>query len=221
VQWSGMPDLPADKIRAALDAADLKAISAHVAVETFEKDFDAAVRFWKTVGVDHVAVGTMMKDCKANLEAWLQGAKRLAALGAKLRAEGIRFAYHNHNFEFDKFPGDPRRKIDILLESTPPENLKAEFDVAWVYAGGADPAEYLRKYRGRIPVIHVKDLQAMKKGGKVHFMPLGQGAQKWKEIFAAAHEAGVEWFAYEQDSGDGSPFDFARQSYEFLSKNWQ
>ena len=69
-----------------------------------------------------------MKDCKANLADWLKGAQRLDALGAKLRAVGMRLSYHNHTFEFEKFPGDPRRKIDILLESTRPENLKAEFD---------------------------------------------------------------------------------------------
>ena len=41
VQWSGMPDLPAEKIREALDTAGLKAIAAHVGIEPFEKDFDA------------------------------------------------------------------------------------------------------------------------------------------------------------------------------------
>ena len=81
------------------------------------------------------------------------------------------------------------------------------------------PADYLRKYKGRTPVIHVKDLKPLEKGGKVQFMPLGQGVQNWKEIFAAAHESGVEWFAYEQDSGEGSPFDWARTSFEFLNKN--
>jgi sugar phosphate isomerase/epimerase len=219
VQWSGMPNLPGDKIRAALDAAQLKAISAHVAIEAFEKDFDEAVRTWKTVGVDHLAIGSMMKENQKNLEDWLGGVKRLAAVGAKLREEGIRFAYHTHAPDFQKYPGDPRRKIDIMLESASANDLKAEFDVCWVYAGGANPAEYLRKYKGRTPVIHVKDLKPLKKGGKVQFMPLGQGVQNWKEIFAAAREAGVEWFAYEQDSGQGSPFDWARQSLEFLTKN--
>jgi sugar phosphate isomerase/epimerase len=225
VQWSGMPNLPGDKIRAALDAAQLKAISAHVAIEPFEQDFDAAVRGWKTVGVDHLALGSMMKDCTGNLEAWLSGVKRLAAVGAKLREEGIRFAYHTHAPDFQKYKDDPRRKIDIMLESAPAKDLMAEFDVAWVYVGSvnsgcAGPADYLRKYKGRTPVIHVKDLKPMKKGGKVQFTPVGQGVQNWKEIFAAAHESGVEWFAYEQDNGQGgSPFDWARQSLEFMTKN--
>jgi sugar phosphate isomerase/epimerase len=153
------------------------------------------------------------------VEAWLRGVKRLAAVGAKLREEGIRFAYHTHAPDFQKYPSDPRRKIDIMLESSPATDLKAEFDVAWVFAGGANPADYLRKYKGRSPVIHAKDLMPLKQGGKVQFKPLGQGAQNWKEVIAAAHESGVEWFAYEQDSGQGSPFDWARESLEFMKKN--
>src|SRR5271157_4957442 len=153
VQWSGMPDLPANKIREALDAAGLKAIAAHISVEAFEKNFEESVQFWKSVGAADVATGSMMNDCKANLEGWLKGAKRLDALGAKLRDAGMRFSYHNHNFEFEKFPGESRCKLDILLQSTRPENVKAEFDLAWVFIGGADPATYIRKYQGRSPVI--------------------------------------------------------------------
>jgi sugar phosphate isomerase/epimerase len=218
VQWSGMPNLPADKIRAALDGAGLKAVAAHISLEAFEKDFEKEAAFWKTVGVRDVAVGGMMKDCKANMEAWLRGAKRLNAVGAKLRNVGMRLSYHNHSFEFEKFPGDPRCKLDIVLEATDPENLAAEFDTAWVYQGGADPAAYIRKYKRRCPVVHIKDTVPAQ-NHKVRFKPLGQGVLDWKDIFAAGHEAGIEWYIYEQDSGEGSPFDYARASYEFLVKN--
>jgi sugar phosphate isomerase/epimerase len=218
VQWSGMPNLPAEKIRAALDTAGLKAIAAHVGIETFEQDFDANVKFWKTVGNKDLAPGGMMSDCKADLEGWLKGAQRLDALGAKLRAAGFRLSYHNHNFEFGKFPGDDRRKIDILMQATKPENLCAELDLAWVLVGGADPAAYIRKYKGRCPTVHAKDVVLAKNGKKQHFTPLGQGEQNWPEIFAAGDEAGIEWYIYEQDSGEGSPFDFAHASYEFLAK---
>ena len=219
VQWSGMPSLPADKIRAELDAAGLKAIAAHVAIEPFEKDFDANVKFWKTVGSKDLGPGGMMSDCKTDLEAWLEGARRLDALGAKLRAAGLRLSYHNHSFEFEKFPGDNRCKLDILIEATKPENLCAELDLAWVLVGGADPAAYIRKYRGRCPVVHAKDVVLAKNGRKQQFKPLGQGELNWPEIFAAGDQAGIEWYVYEQDSGEGSPFDFAHASYEFLAKH--
>lgn len=216
VQWSGMPNLKADQIRAALDQAGLKCIAAHVSIESFEKNFDAQVAFWKTVGAKDVAPGGMMSDCTANLEAWQKGAKRLDELGAKLRAAGMRLSFHNHTMEFAKFPGDTRTKHEILMEATKPENLCAEFDLAWAAAAGADPAALIRKYKNRCPVVHAKDVLIQ---GKKHTLkPLGQGSLKWDDIFAAGKESGIEWYVYEQDSGEGSPFDFAKASYDFLSK---
>jgi sugar phosphate isomerase/epimerase len=120
--------------------------------------------------------------------------------------------------EFEKFPDDPRCKLEILLDATRPENLYAELDTAWAFHAGVDPAAFLRKHKGRCPVIHVKDIAKTTPGGKAQLKTLGQGDLHWKDIFAAGRESGVEWYVYEQDSGEGSPFDFARASYEFLSK---
>jgi len=216
VQWSGMPDLPADEIRKALDTAGLAAISAHTGVESFENDFDAAVAFWKTVGNRDVAPGGMMNDCRDSLEAWIRGAKRLDAVGAKLRGAGMRLSYHNHAGEFEKFPEDPRCKLDILMDETKPENLCAELDLAWVLAGDADPVAYIRKCAQRCPVVHAKDLESVK---PVKFAALGKGILDWKAIFAAGKEAGIEWYVYEQDNCYGDPFGCAKTSFEFLAKH--
>ena len=218
VQWSGMPDLPAETIREALDTAGLKAIAAHVSVEPFEEDFDTNVKFWKTVGVSAVGPGGMMSDCRNTLKDWLSGARRLDDLGAKLREAGLRLSYHNHAFEFETFPDDNRRKLDILMESSKPANLCAELDLAWAYVAGLDPAVCIRKYKGRCPVVHAKDVVKTKDGRMQQFKPLGQGELNWPKIFAAGDEAGIEWYVYEQDSGEGSPFDYVHASYEFLVK---
>jgi sugar phosphate isomerase/epimerase len=219
VQWSGMPNLPAEKIREELDKAGLKAIAAHVGVESFETDFDGQVKFWKTVGVEFVGPGGMMGDCKESLEAWLRGAKRLDTLGEKLRKAGMRLTYHNHASEFEKFDGDPRCKEDILMEATSPKNLCAELDTAWVYAGEADPAAYIRKFKGRCPTIHAKDYAPETKERDHIFVPLGKGILNWQDIFAAGRESGVEWYIYEQDRCDEGPFVAAKESYEYLVKN--
>lgn len=218
VQWSGMPNLSAEKIREALDTAGLKAMSAHVGMEPFEKDFDTNLKFWRTVGVTHIGPGGMMNDCKATLKDWLNGARRLDVIGAKLRAGGIQLSYHNHAFEFEKYPDDNRTKWDILLESTKPENLGAEIDLAWAYVAGADPAACIRKAKGRCPVVHAKDVVKAKGSQKQAFKPLGQGELNWPELFKAGDECGIEWYVYEQDSGEGSPFDYTKASYDFLVK---
>lgn len=219
VQWSGMPDLPAEQIRAALDEAGLKAISAHIGIEGFETDFDNQVKFWKTVGVTNLAPGGMMGDCKENLEAWKKGAARLNAVGAKLREQGLQLSYHNHDWELESFPEDPRSKLDILYAETSPENLCAELDLAWVQVGGADPAETLLKCTNRCPVIHAKDYKGKKMFRSVKFVPLGEGELKWEAVFAAGKQAGVKWWVYEQDNADRDIFECAQISYEFLKKN--
>ena len=216
VQWSGMPSLPADKIRAALDKAGLKCIACHTSIESFEKDFDAQVAFWKTVGNKDVAPGGMMSDCTANLQAWLRGAKRLDVLGAKLRAAGMRLSFHNHTMEFGKFPDDPRTKHQILMDATRPENLCAELDIAWAAAAGVDVPAYVRKLTGRIKVVHAKDVLIQ---GKKHTLTaLGKGSVNWTEVFAAGKAAGIKWYVYEQDNGQGEVFDYVQESYDFLSK---
>lgn len=216
VQWSGMPDLPAEKIREALDTAGLKAISAHVGIEGFEQDFDKSLAFWKTVGVSALGPGGMMGDARDTLEDWVKGAKRLDAVAAKLKEAGILLTFHNHDMEFQKFPGDPRAKLDILFDET--TFLNFELDLAWVHVGGADPAAYLKKYKGRDSLIHVKDYFA-KSGRRVKFAPLGKGMLDWPAIFAAAKEAGVDWYIYEQDNCEGDIFDCAKTSYDFLKAN--
>ncbi len=216
VQWSGMPNLKADKIRAALDKAGLKCIACHTSIESFEKDFDGTVAFWKTVGNKDVAPGGMMKDCTANLKVWLEGAKRLDELGAKLREVGMRLSFHNHTVEFGKFPDDPRTKHQILMDATRPENLCAELDIAWAKAAGVDAPAYIRKLAGRIKVVHAKDV--IVEGKKHTLTALGKGSVNWNEVFASGKAAGIEWYAYEQDNGQGPLWDYVKQSYDFLSK---
>lgn len=217
VQWSGMPPMDAEAARAALDKAGLKAIAGHCQIPPFEEDFAGQVKWWKTVGALDVAPGMMMRECMESLDTWLEGCRRLDAVGAKLRAEGMRLSYHNHAVEFETFEGDPRYKLDVLYEETGKENLYAELDLCWVAAGGQSPADYLRKYAGRCPVIHVKDMKGERgENDRPIFTPLGKGVLDWDAIFPAAKEAGVEWYVYEQDSHEGDLWDCVKTSREFL-----
>lgn len=221
VQWSGMPKLSAEEIKTALHESGLKAVASHINVEDFEKDFDKEVEFWKTVGVSDVAPGGMMADCKGSPEAWLKGCARLEALGAQLRLKGIRLSYHNHDWELQPFPNQNISKLDLLLQSTSPDNVYAEFDLAWLYVGGSNPSDWLRRYAKRCPVIHVKDVRIEKgiTGKRNVFVPLGKGELKWDEVLESAKVAKVEWYIYEQDTFQGDIFDEIRESYEFLKKN--
>lgn len=220
VQWSGMPPMPAEDAKAALDRAGLKAIAAHCPMEPFEEDFEGQVAYWHKLGLSDVAPGGMMRDCLDTLDAWKQGCQRLDTIGARLKARNMRLSYHNHDWEFTRFDGDDRCKLDLLYEETGATNLYAELDVCWVHAGGQDPAAYIRKYASRCPVIHVKDMKTERhENGMPMFTPLGDGCLDWPAIFAAAEESGVEWCVYEQDTHEGDLFEAVKRSYDFLHEN--
>lgn len=219
VQWSGMPDLSGEEIRGFLDNARLQAVAGHCAVESFERDYDDALRHWRHIGVEHLAPGGMMTDCRDSHASWLLGAARLDALGGRLLADGVTLSYHNHDFELGRFDIDADSKLELLYRYASPAHLKAELDVAWLAIAGVDPAHWLDKYAGRCPIIHVKDtlLRERQETGPV-FTALGDGNLDWDNIMEAACNAGVEWLVYEQDNTRGDIWDDARRSRKFLEQ---
>jgi sugar phosphate isomerase/epimerase len=116
--------------------------------------------------------------------------------GAVLRQAGLRLCYHNHEHEF-KTTYNGLYALDIYAEHTDPGNLFFEVDIAWVTYGGEDPARVLRRYAGRVPIIHVKDLWSLHE--RDLFTSVGTGVVRVNEALLAAAEAGVEWAVIEQD----------------------
>lgn len=136
--------------------------------------------------------------------------------GAVLAARGQVLSYHNHAHEFYRLDG--RTVLERIYAETSRENVAAEIDTFWVQAGGADPVEWIHRVKGRIPIVHLKDYRVLPDGTR-DFAEIGNGNLDWKAIIAACDAAGVRWFAVEQDSCPGDPFESVRQSFEFIRAN--
>jgi len=126
----------------------------------------------------------------------LENAELYDAAGAKIAEAGLKFCYHNHDHEF-KNVFDGQYAIDILLENTDPNHVYWELDTAWVLYGGEDPIKYLKKYEGRIPLMHLKDLADINERGK--FCAVGAGVLDVKNVVETSVETGVDWAIVEQD----------------------
>jgi sugar phosphate isomerase/epimerase len=122
------------------------------------------------------------------------------------------FAYHNHAFDFALENGKPG--LDVLYESSDPQAVQAQIDTYWVAYGGSDPAAYIRKLRGRVPLVHLKD--GTLGGDKPVFLEPGEGELDWSNILAACEESGVEFGAIELDVCPRDPFVSARACVEFF-----
>jgi sugar phosphate isomerase/epimerase len=95
------------------------------------------------------------------------------------------------------------------LRGLPGESIWFELDLGWAWEAGADPVELLERFRGRAPVVHVKDFRAR---GTREFCPVGDGAVGYDRVLPAAAGLDVEWLLVEQDEIDGPPLEAVARS---------
>jgi sugar phosphate isomerase/epimerase len=157
---------------------------------------------------------------EAGADHWHRSAAQLNERGAALGLLGIALGYHNHNIEFA--PVGKTNGWNILIEETEPALVHFEVDVGWIATAGLDPAKFLRRHRGRVTQLHVKDVAAGNRPNYALAMKpaeVGSGTLDWTKILPAAQAAGVEHFYVEQEPPFAIPrIEAARRSYDFLTR---
>jgi sugar phosphate isomerase/epimerase len=106
--------------------------------------------------------------------------------------------------------------MDIIFEQTDPDLVKIELDLYWASKVNVDPVSLFKRYPGRFPLWHVKD---MDKTPERAFTEVGNGSIDFKHIFASAKTAGMKYFFVEQDKTPGSPFDSISKSIAYIKAN--
>jgi sugar phosphate isomerase/epimerase len=213
VQLSGGGNLSAPELKTVLTDLGLQPTGAHISLDTLEKELDSVLAFQQTVGNKYIICPWIPAERRADADAWKKLAAIFNEIGAKCKAQGFIFGYHNHSFEFVKYEG--KYAYDLFLESCDSELVKAEIDVYWVQHGGENPAAYIRKYRSRCPLMHLKD---MANDEKRSFAEVGSGILDWDDIFAACKQANTQWYIVEQDTCKRPVYESIKMSYEFLKK---
>lgn len=210
VELAGLYGKSAEEIRTCLESVGLQAISAHVPIEEFEKDLDKTVQTYKEIGCKYVAVPYLDKERWYGGSRYDETVSNFLKISEKCREAGMELLYHNHNFEFEK-TAEGGYQLDAFYETIPADKLKTELDLCWVKVGGADPVEYLHKYSGRCPIVHVKDF--IRKDGEVVLMAVGEGEVGAEAVVSAAVESGALWLVIEQDTHTyGSPMENMEKS---------
>ncbi|MDW8104655.1 MAG: sugar phosphate isomerase/epimerase, partial [Armatimonadota bacterium] len=209
VQLSDTGGMSIEEARNFLESLGLTVFGGHFGLEQLEKNLDSVLQLARGLGMEYIVVPWLAEELRRDADGWKGVAQRMNAIGQKVVDAGFVFGYHNHSFEFQRFDG--KYGLDILMENTDPQLVQLELDTYWVKHGGEDPAEYIRKYAGRVPLLHLKD---MAQDGS--FAEVGHGILDWDSIFQAAEEAGVKWAAVEQDTCQRPPLESARLSLEFL-----
>jgi len=121
-----------------------------------------------------------------------KSAEILQQTGELAKKAGLQFAYHNHASEFDVTDGIV--SYDYFTSQISADLLKLELDLGWVFKAGKNPVDLFKQHKGRIPLLHVKDMTAT---GEM--VPFGNGVYDFKATFNNLDIAGVDYFFLEQD----------------------
>lgn len=182
---------------------------------------DEAVASLPSKGVKCAVISYVGKPMRDEPGFYVRFADQMNRAGEVCRKHGVQLCYHHHSFEFD--PSQGKRPFDTLVESFDPKLVHFELDTFWLQIGGEDPARMLRRLKGRVALVHLKDIArgvaVEYNEGKVPreaFKEVGNGGLDWPDILRACDEAGVRHYIVEQDWCPGDPLDSLRQSYQYL-----
>jgi sugar phosphate isomerase/epimerase len=203
IESVGTHDLSPQAFANRVAAAGLGVSSMHVALAVLETP----------AGLAHVREACRLTGCPLVVMPWLPmgerpatGAgwqalgRRLAVLGDAFGADGIRFAYHNHEWELLHYEG--RMALDWLFSASTPQQLGWEADLGWVRRGGLPPAELVQQHVDRLVSVHCKDIAppgtAVEEDG---WATLGQGLVGWLDLFPTLRriKPTLELFVFEHD----------------------
>jgi sugar phosphate isomerase/epimerase len=143
--------------------------------------------------------------------------------GELCKKSGMKFGYHNHDFEFSVML-DGKSVYDIMLQNTDPDLVIQQLDIGNLYNGGAKAIDIVRQYPGRFQSMHVKD--EIKSSGndqnhEYESTVLGKGIVNVKEVIDLGKKSGgTKHFIIEQEAYQGkTPMDSVKEDLEVM-KRW-
>ena len=210
----------------------LKALSCHIETPLITQNWDQfpnlnemkledAIDSAKKIGLEYFTLAYIAPGARGDGDDFFRRtADRMSHAGELCQKAGMKFAYHNHAYEFAGKEG--LRPIDIFFERLDTKLVAMELDVFWLSVAGQDPVATLKKWKGRVALLHLKDMakdaphqfaENMPAGA---FQEVGNGVINFPAILKAAPGAGVKHYIVEQDQTPGDPLESLRKSFGYL-----
>ena len=180
------------------------------AIDRWRSELDTVLDEAETLGMPYVGLPGVFGSAQPSTVAGYRAlAREMNRYGERVADRGMRFYYHNHNFEFGRAGGT--RFYDVLLNETDPDTVFFELDIYWTVTAGVDPLDLLATYdQSRWPLFHVKDRDA---AGA--FADLGEGNINFARIFRELQNKHYHHYIVERDSQVNPP-QTAAVGYEYL-----
>ena len=181
-----------------MDDLGMVIVSSHCDIN---KDFEKKAAEAAAIGMKYLICPWMGPQKK--IDDFKKIADEFNKRGEICKKNGIRFAYHNHAYSFE--PIDGQMGQDVMMSNTDPALVDYEMDIYWVATAGQDAEAWLKKYKNRFRLCHVKDrAKDAKASDQDATVDLGTGSLDYPKILKTASENGMEYYIVEQEKYEGT-----------------
>ncbi|MBE6584336.1 MAG: sugar phosphate isomerase/epimerase [Ruminococcaceae bacterium] len=208
--------------------AGIEVCGTHYNWDRIVNDVEGTVAYHKILGTTNVGIGAMSMAPRENEEALAEFIKQFNETAKKYAAYGMKLTYHHHSFEFVKL-SDGKTIFDRLVEGFTEPNTSFVLDTYWLQHGGKDVRAVIEQLAGRVEILHLKDMAAMKRytvagTDAVYFAPaiteVGSGNINFKDIIPLAEKCGVKYFVVEDDRAvEVGSYDAVKKSADYIKAN--
>jgi sugar phosphate isomerase/epimerase len=207
VELAGYGNLDAPGAAAALKTAGLRAAGMHVGIDRLRAGLPQLIAEAQLLGTRNIVCPSWPAGQFTTAAACEHIGEELNAIGATLRAAGLRLSFHNHAAEFAP-PVEKRAVFDWMLDASEPRNLGVELDVYWAQVAGKNPAAFMREQGRRVTLLHLKDEKE-----------LGLGPVDFENVFRAVDAASaLEWLIVEQEHYTTTPLEGVKACIDQLRR---
>ena len=217
------------EFRKILDDTGLNMISGHTVMgrehwDETKNDFSDS---WKklvddaaVLGQKYVTSPSMDDSMRSNYDDFKHYMDIFNKCGELCQKSGMKFGYHNHDFEFSEKLNN-EKLFDIMMKSMDPDKVVVQLDIGNLYNGGAVALDVVKQYPGRFENIHVKD-EILSTGGEEKYEStiIGTGIVNAKEVVDLATKiGGTQVYIIEQESYQGkTPMECIKEDLEVMKK---
>lgn len=200
------------------DESGIKIIGTHYDYGRMRDDIEGTIRYHRILDTNIIGIGGYGCNNLDDTKAFIKEFNDLAAIYAK---EGFKLSYHNHSFEFSnvmkKYEG--KTYFDYLVEGLDPENVCFCLDAGWTQLAGVDVRAVIERLRGRIKIVHLKDVEATEQGPRR--IEVGCGNMNFGGIIETAEDCGAEFFIVEDEVySTGNPLESVKISADNIKNRW-
>ncbi|MBM7840007.1 sugar phosphate isomerase/epimerase [Alkalihalobacillus xiaoxiensis] len=212
VEFAGYYDKTSQELNRKLKDIGLAAAGSHISIEQLEQSLDGIIEFSHNIESPYIVCPGLPEQYRDSVDAYKRTGELFSKIGEKTAEANIRFGYHNHDIELKKFDGE--YGLDLLFQHADPRYVWMELDTFWLEATGLKSVDWIHRYKERINLLHMKDMNNPK---ELRNVEVGSGVMDFVGIHEAAKQYQVDWYTVEQEQFDKNEFVSIKESAQYLN----